>query len=639
MNSLSMKYFFEIDIIFVKNKSQLNMRNLTNTEITALQNQHCNAENWQNISVAENFSTEHIYHVSFSGRIILETDICIYRSAIANYHIKKGAYINNVNALIVEGKTSFGNGTEVCVLNEAGGREVKIFDLMSAHTAYILAMSRHRPQLINSLNNLIDKYVAEKTTEIGEIGENARITNCGVIRNVKIGNGAQLENVSELRNGTVCEQAFVGTGVIARHFIISKGSKVYDYALLDKCFIGEACEVGKQFSATDSLFFCNSQLLHGEAVAVFGGPYTISHHKSTLLIGCMFSFYNAGSGTNQSNHMYKLGPVHQGVLERGVKTGSDSYLMLAARAGAFSLILGHHEQHFDTSDFPFSYILEDGGKSLLIPAVNFQTVGTQRDAQKWLKRDGRKNDEKLDQIIFDLLNPYIIQKIRRGTKVLEEMKQKEADFHTHKNIRIKNVFVSKGIRIYESAVICYLGKKLIEKLSLVGFDKKMLKPTTAIGKNNWVDLSGFVIPQDLLEENLLNIENQKFNSIDAVNAFFSNCKDDYSLYEWNFVYHLLESIIGKSFDEMQKDDIVSFIELYGKTLASVTDAIIADAGKEFNATSMVSFGVDGCEDTQRMDFENVRGTCASNPFVLEVIRNKELDLENIKLILEKLINE
>ena len=53
----------------------------------------------------------------------------------------------------------------------------------------------------------------------------------------------------------------------------------------------------------------------------------MTHHKSTLLIAGLFSFMNAGSGSNQSNHMYKLGPIHQGILERGAKTSSDSYIL------------------------------------------------------------------------------------------------------------------------------------------------------------------------------------------------------------------------------------------------------------------------------------------------------------------------
>ena len=80
----------------------------------------------------------------------------------------------------------------------------------------------------------------------------------------------------------------------------------------------------KQFNHQNSVFFANSEGFHGEAVSIFAGPYTVTHHKSSLLIAGMFSFFNAGSGTNQSNHMYKLGPIHQGVVDRGSKTGSFS---------------------------------------------------------------------------------------------------------------------------------------------------------------------------------------------------------------------------------------------------------------------------------------------------------------------------
>ena len=96
---------------------------------------------------------------------------------------------------------------------------------------------------------------------------------------------------------------------------------------------------GKQFSAENSVFFANSEAFHGEAVSVFGGPYTVTHHKSSLLIAGMYSFFNAGSGTNQSNHMYKLGPVHQGILERGSKTGSFAYLLMALPH--WSIFCGH----------------------------------------------------------------------------------------------------------------------------------------------------------------------------------------------------------------------------------------------------------------------------------------------------------
>ena len=123
---------------------------------------------------------------------------------------------------------------------------------------------------------------------------------------------------------------------------------------------------------------------------------------------------NAGSGSNQSNHLYKLGPIHQGVIERGAKTTSDSYILWPSRIGAFSLVIGRHYRHSDTTDFPFSYLIEEHDESRLIPGINLQSIGTIRDSQKWPKRDRRKDTNLLDSINFNLLSPYTIQKMING---------------------------------------------------------------------------------------------------------------------------------------------------------------------------------------------------------------------------------
>ena len=106
---------------------------------------------------------------------------------------------------------------------------------------------------------------------------------------------------------------------------------------------------------------------------------------------------NAGSGSNQSNHMYKLGPIHQGIMERGSKTTSDSYLLWPARIGPFTLVVGRHYKNLDTSSLPFSYLIESNDDSILVPGINLRSVGTIRDAQKWPLSDGRKDPVKIDQ--------------------------------------------------------------------------------------------------------------------------------------------------------------------------------------------------------------------------------------------------
>lgn len=136
----------------------------------------------------------------------------------------------------------------------------------------------------------------------------------------------------------------------------------------------------------------------------------------------MFSFMNAGSGSNQSNHMYKLGPIHQGTLERGAKTTSDSYILWPARVGAFSLVMGRHVNHSDTSNLPFSYLIEQNNTTYLVPGVNLRSVGTIRDAQKWPKRDQRTDTNKLDFINYNLLSPYTVQKMFKGRETLKNLR-------------------------------------------------------------------------------------------------------------------------------------------------------------------------------------------------------------------------
>ena len=71
---------------------------------------------------------------------------------------------------------------------------------------------------------------------------------------------------------------------LAEDFILSSGAQVADAAKLIRCFVGQACHLGHNYSASDSLFFSNCQGENGEACAIFAGPFTVTHHKSTLLI-------------------------------------------------------------------------------------------------------------------------------------------------------------------------------------------------------------------------------------------------------------------------------------------------------------------------------------------------------------------
>ena len=73
----------------------------------------------------------------------------------------------------MEGVPSFGVGTRVNVLPETGGREVAIYEGLSAQTAYLAAMYRHRPELTQRLHAMADLRARAAASERGFIGPGA----------------------------------------------------------------------------------------------------------------------------------------------------------------------------------------------------------------------------------------------------------------------------------------------------------------------------------------------------------------------------------------------------------------------------------------------------------------------------------
>lgn len=636
-------------------------RKLRSVEVDALKKQFCYADDWEHVFVPEEFDINYVHHVRFAGRVelgafrkefelpgglkkhsglrhvtlfncVLEDNVLIenVQNYIANYHIGEGTIIQNINVLLVEGETSFGNNTQVAVLNEMGGREVPIYDGLSASLAYIIALYRHRPNLINRLFDLVAVYTAGVTSRMGRVGVNSRIINTGTIRNVKIGNCTTIENSTRLENGTInsneAAPVYIGDSVIAQDFIISSGAYIADGAKIIRCFIGQACHITHGFSAHDSLLFSNCGFENGEACAIFAGPFTVSMHKSSLLIAGMFSFLNAGSGSNQSNHMYKLGPIHQGIVERGSKTTSDSYILWPARIGAFSLVMGRHHHHCDTSDIPFSYLIEKNDETYLVPGVNLRSVGTIRDAQKWPKRDNRKDPELLDLINYNLLSPYTIRKMIKAVEILTNLQGlvgATSDVYYYQNTRIQGRSLQNGLKFYRLAINKFLGNSLIKRLEGDVFPSitevhERLRPDCTDGSGEWVDMSGLILPQKLLNTFLDQIESGEIGSLKEIESYFREIHKDYYSLEWTWAYEIIESYYGVNLREITAEKIIELVRKWQDSVIALDEMLYKDAQKEFSLTFMTGFGVDGTAEEKLCDFEGVRGDFENNPFVSAV---------------------
>ncbi len=643
-------------------------RDLHDNEIAILKQQACSADDWASVSVKENFTPDRITNTHFSGdiklgvfseKIIVEKGISKYSGirnsyiedctvgdnvlisnvgSLINYDIEDNVALENVGTIVVHGETAFGNGTEIEVLNEGGGRELPIFDRLSAQIAYLLVVYRHDKVFTEKLENLIRKYVDKKKSDRGSVGSNARILNTTSIRNVKIGSYSIISGASKLEEGSLisCEAGptVVGEGVVAKDFIILSGSIVDSGAIINTSFIGQSVRIGKQFSSENSAIFANCEGFHGEACSLLAGPYTVTHHKSTLLIAGMFSFYNAGSGTNQSNHMYKLGPIHQGIVERGSKTGSFSYMLWPCRVGAFSVVMDKHAANFDTSELPFSYINVENGKSVITPAMNLFTVGTVRDSDKWPKRDRRKDSDKLDLINFEFLNPYIVGKIVRGSELLSELHEstpKTKVFATHKGAHINRLMLRTSRRYYDLAIDVYMADEIIKRLEKSDVIKSLeelreiLKPEVKSGSSKWLDILGLIAPEDSISDLMNSVSTGKILSVDELEKGLGQIHEDYEKKAYSWCVNLIEKRIGIKISEITAEQLSGIIKDWKINSLKLKAMVLKDAEKEFDQNSKIGFGVDGDEEIQNDDFEAIRGTYDGNSFI-QSIRQEMADI-------------
>lgn len=643
------------------------IRSLTQQEISAMEAHGCTCADWSRVRVDNDFRPDYIRNVEFSGDIRLGrlegtftmagglqrhsaisdvtlhnvsvgNDVLIRRVAdsISNYDIADGVCIENADALICTLDSNFGIGTEVSVLNETGGREVPIYENMSAHTAYLIAMYRDRRKMVERLCTIIKIHAGGLYGQRGRIGTKARIVNTGSITNVNIGAYATVSGATRLMNGTIsgseADPVRVGRDVIAEGFIFASGSCVDDGALVNHCFIGQATRLAHLFSAHDSLFFANCTCENGEAAAIFGGPYTVTMHKSSLLIAGMFSFLNAGSGSNQSNHMYKLGPIHQGVVERGSKTTSDSYILWPARIGAFSLVMGRHVNHPDTSRLPFSYLIENRGGSFLVPGINLRSVGTIRDAQKWPKRDKRRDPRRLDCINFNLLSPFTVGKMMDAIDLLNALERTAgltAERLAFQSMTIDARALRRGREYYSLAIDKFMGNSIINRLGTTPCADedemhRRLRITHLAGRGQWVDVCGLIAPKSEVDALCEDIEQQRVTTLEEIEMRWQRLHKDYYDMEWTWVDEHFADWYGKALDELTRDDVAAIIHRWERSVTTLNDLLLDDAAKEYSLRSRTGFGIDSPDDAADNDFVSVRGCFDADPFVAMVKRHSEV---------------
>ena len=589
-------------------------RPLTSEEIEVLKSNDCWAEDWTSVNVAEDFKPNFMHRVMLYGEVNIGAfnknvevsqgfvkhaginnatlrnvtigDDCLIENVgnfINNYTIGDDCYISNISTMETTEGATYGEGNLVSVLNEVGEGNVILFSDLNSQLAAFMVKHFSDKDLKEKIRQLIKTDIDNKMPERGQIGNNVKIVNTKEITNCIINDFCEVNGASRLSDCTLLGSAhgnvYIGTGVIAENSIIAEGASVINSVKIQDCYVGEACQLSNGFTASTSIFFANSYMSNGEACAAFCGPFTASHHKSSLLIGGMFSFYNAGSATNFSNHAYKMGPMHWGILERGSKTASGAYLLMPATLGSFSVCFGKLMHHPNTRNLPFAYLIADGDKMFLIPGRNITTVGLYRDIKKWPKRDLRALENRKSIVNFDWLSPFSVGEILKGKKILESLREVTGDnvsqYLYHEYI-IPASSLHKGIKYYDIALRIYMGAVLKRVLKR---DPSITPPATQTGIGDWDDLSGLLLPVSEEERIVNDLQDGTIDSIQQLIDRFEEIDANYRQYQWAWTYKMVCDYYGIS--EITLEDANRIHEDYIKARRSWIAEIKKDAEKEY----------------------------------------------------------
>ena len=284
----------------------------------------------------------------------------------------------------------------------------------------------------------------------------------------------------------------------------------------------------------------------------------------------------------------------------------------------------------DTSDLPFSYLIENQNTSYIFPGVNLRSVGTIRDAQKWPKRDSRTDPDRLDSINYNLLSPYTIQKMLNAVRILKNLVKasgETSDTYSYQSAKIKNSSLHKGLKFYDLAINKFLGNSLIKRLETVpdgdiSAIRERLRPDTPAGAGQWVDISGLIAPKSEVDALIDDIGSGKVSDVHEINRRFARMHENYYTYEWTWAYGKMLEYYGLDPDNITMEDIVMIARKWKESVVTLDRMVYEDARKEFSLSAMTGFGADGDEDQKSRDFEEVRGGLFdSNTFVQAVLEH------------------
>jgi hypothetical protein len=317
------------------------VRSLTRAEVEQLESQGNFADDWSRIRVADGFDPRRVRQSSFHGDVVLgrfarqvrvadglDLPAGVYRSTLANsvighdvlvrdvkllvnYAVAPDAVLHDCGRITCDGPTAFGNGQDLPIAIETGGRELRVYAEIDVEVAAAVARSRGQRDLIERYATAVDGYTQRATSPRGIIERAAVVRGTATVRNVYLGPHARVDGATLVCDSTLLsneqEPATIESGGCVKSSLVQWGSHVTTLAIVDSSVLTEHSHVERHGIVTASVLGPNTGVAEGEVTASLLGPFVGFHHQALLIA----AFWpegkgNVGYGANVgSNHTGK----------------------------------------------------------------------------------------------------------------------------------------------------------------------------------------------------------------------------------------------------------------------------------------------------------------------------------------------
>ena len=486
---------------------------LSASELKVLKAQGNCAEDWKRVWVGKGFDPKKVSRCHFAGPVLLsacagsskvdgvELPAGLAHSSLSWCVVGKNVVVRNVRLLhksvvgdgavlfdvgsVTKGKSdTFGNGLELLIAVETGGREVPVFAELTVEGAWLLSRSRSNKALLESYAQKLAEYLKAASAPFNVIGPGAKVLHTPRLTDVFLGPSAVVDCAQQLENATLLsndeEKTEVSHGAIVKSSVLQWGSEVTSGAIVDSSVLTEHSHVERHGKVTHSFLGPNTGVAEGEVTSALLGPFVGFHHQS-LLIAALWpeGKGNVGYGANVgSNHTAKA-PDQEIWPGEGIFFGLGVNIKFPSdlTRSPYTIIASAVNMLPQRVEFPFSLI---NTPAAVIPGVSpayteIMPAWVLSDNIYMVKRNEgkyqKRNKARRSKFDFEVFRPEIVDLMVDARKRLQAASGKE--LYTSKDVAgLGKSYMSEGSR--KKAVETYTF--YIRYYALLGLKRELEKP-------------------------------------------------------------------------------------------------------------------------------------------------------------------